>query len=505
MVRPVAVVGVDLGTSSMKCVAVTPDGALISEARSEYKMRHPAPRWNENLATDWVTAFADTVGQVCTEARAHGFDIRALGLVAQRDPFVMLDEDNEPTSSVIGWTDQRTRTEVEDVRDAIGERRLIEITGNKPVVGAGLTNLLWSRRHLPEAWNRTVRVTSPKDYLLSLISDAEGTDPTTPTRSMAFDVRNRTWSAEILRPLGVSLELFDEIRHEPWHACGTLDPSWARRFGLTTDVVVAAGSADDQAAAIGAGAVSAGQVCLGTGTCSSWRVVTDELSPDVTGQTDIAPHAAPGVYLREATIDSAGSSLRWFRDELCANLSPQVGYDEILAMASTVPIGAAGLQCFPFVDGGQRAPYFEHGATGTFIGITSHHTRAHMARAVIEGVALLYAPTWELLGKPAQGPLTIVDGEASSTVWNQVKADVLGHPIRTPKVLDAAAMGGAILAAVAGGFHSTVAAAVSSMVSYGAPVQPDATRHETYARLADRYADVFAHVRQVYRLSRTDG
>lgn len=486
MARAVAMLGADLGTSSVKCLAVTLEGALISGARAEYQMRHPSPGWNENLATDWVTAFASAAGQVCVEARANGFDIRAIGVVAQRDPFVLLDEVGEPTSSVISWTDQRTRAEFEEVRTAIGEQRLIEITGNKPVVGAGLTNLLWSRAHIPEAWERTVRVTSPKDYLLSIISDADGTDPTTPTRSMAFDVKNRAWSSEIVAPLGVPLELFDEIRHEPWHACGTLKPSWARRFGLAADVVVAAGSADDQAAAIGAGAISAGQVCLGTGTCSSWRVVTDEFSPDVTGQTDFAPHAAPGVYLREATIDSAGSSLRWFRDELCADLAPEVGYDEILAMAATVPVGAGGLLCFPFVDGGQRAPYFEQRATAAFFGITSHHTRAHMARAMIEGVALLYAPTWELLGRPAQGPLTIVDGEASSTVWNQIKADVLGHSIQTPKVLDAAAMGGAALAAVAGGFHATVAAAVGSMITYNAPVQPDPPRATERCRSGGR-------------------
>ena len=162
-----AVIGVDLGTGSMKAVLVTPDGELRGRARTEYPMHSPHAGWNQNDPDDWRRAFVDVVSQLAHSARTAGLKVRAIGLVAQRDPFVLLGDDGRPVTPSISWTDVRAQTETADARRRIGDERLIAIAGARPIVGLGLGNLLWTRDHLADAWKRTRRATSPKDYVLS--------------------------------------------------------------------------------------------------------------------------------------------------------------------------------------------------------------------------------------------------------------------------------------------------------------------------------------------------
>jgi sugar (pentulose or hexulose) kinase len=494
------VLGVDLGTGSMKGVAVTTTGELLAEGRAEYPMHHPRPGWNENDAGDWLSALQTVVGGLASAV--SGRRVRAMGLVAQRDPLVMLDGDGVPTAPVISWTDRRTGVELERLVGLLGYRRLVEITGGRPVLGGGLLNLMWAREHTPEAWQRTARVAAPKDYALGLLGAAAGTESTTPTRSLAFDVGRRCWSTEILDAVQIDSEIFDQTSHEPWDAVGTLDPAWAGRLGLGGDVILAAGCADDHAAALGSGAVRPGHRSLGTGTCSSWRAVTDSYLPDPDGRTDCSPYVIRGLFMREATIDSVGSSLRWFRDAICPDLPSETAYDQILDMAAAAPRGADGVQFFPFVDGAQRAPFFQEGATAGFIGITSRHTRNHLARAMIESVAMLYIPTLAMMGGSGDAPLTIVDGEAASAFWNQVKADAMGCPVRTPEVPHAAAMGAAVLASVAAGLHDDVPTAATAMIRWTRAHEPDPAAHAQYRDQWQTYRASFEALRPHYEARR---
>ncbi len=490
--------GVDLGTSSMKGVAVTVDGALVAESRTEYPMSHPQPGWNENDALDWVSALEIVVGRMTAALEGSRHRVRGIGVVAQRDPLIMLDEADRPVAPVISWTDQRTSTELTRLEGLVGRNRLLDITGSLPVVGGGLLNLMWAREHTPEAWSHTVRAAAPKDYLLGLLGARPGTEPTTPTRSMAYDVARHRWSTEIMDAVEIDAALFDAIRFQPSEAVGTVGGDWPQRLGLPDGVILAAGSADDHAAALGSGAVRPGDRSLGTGTCSSWRSIMDEYRPDPDGRTDCSPYVVPTLFMREATIDSVGSSLRWFRDTICPDLASDTAYTEILAMAASAPPGAEGVQFFPFIDGAQRAPFYQKGATATFLGITSRHTRAHLARAMIESIALLYVPTLEVMACTDGSPLTIVDGEAASSFWNQVKADVMGVPVRTPVVLDAAAMGAAVLASVAAGLHPDLPSAAAKMVRWRPALEPDPVAHEGYRDQWARYYWTLERLRPIY-------
>ncbi|HEX4751798.1 MAG TPA: FGGY family carbohydrate kinase [Solirubrobacterales bacterium] len=477
------VLGADLGTSSIKGVAVTPEGDLLARAHAEYPMHRPHRGWNENDPRDWLAGLRTVVDGLVRELDGGPERVRALAIVAQRDPLVLLDAAGEPVAPAISWTDQRTALELTELEGAVGRDRLIEVTGGRPVVGGGLLNVMWARRHEPEAWARTRRLAAPKDYLLGILGGRRGTDPTTPTRSIAFDVRAGDWSAEILAAARIDAALFDPVGGQAGDRAGELGPAAAADLGLPVGTPLAIGCADDHAAAIGSGATAPGDWSVGTGTCSSWRRVIAGYQPDPEGRFDCSPHAVPGLFIHEATIDSVGSTLRWFRDELL----PGKTYEEILDLAASVPDGAEGAWCLPFVDGAQRAPWFAPEASAAFLGISGRHTTAHLARAVIESVAYLYVPTYELMGGDGDEVLTIVDGEAASGFWNQLKADVLGRPVRTPVVLDAAAMGAAALGAVAAGLHPDLPTAVEEMIAFRAPIEPDPRRHAAYAERQERF------------------
>lgn len=495
-----ALIGADLGTGSMKAILVDPLGCLCGEASCEYPMHHPHTGWNENDPQDWVDAFVGCVRELADTARNLGLRVRALCLVSQRDPFVFLDAAGRPASRSISWTDQRSFPQAQRLRELVGFERVVQIAGARPITGLGLPNLLWTREHLPEAWRETARVRAPKDYVLDEVFGVGGTDITTPTRSAAFDIEASRWSSDILERVGVPNDLFDDAVHLPWQVCATVDARAAHRLGLPQGVLVAAGGADDQAATLGAGAVSPGDVCLGTGTCSDWRLVLERYEPDLSGHGDTAPHVVPDRFVREVTIDSAGSSLRWFRNELCRDLVEDFGYERLVALAMTAPPGAAGVQFFPYVAGGERAPYFQQGASGVFFGIGTHHGRAHLARAILEGITFLYPPTWKLLTEtPSGDPLTMVDAEALSPAWTQLKADVLGYPIRVTEITSASALGAAILAATAAGLYPTVADAASAMVRFGPVTEPRPAAHQMYRQLQQRHEQVFEAVRIAYR------
>jgi sugar (pentulose or hexulose) kinase len=202
--------------------------------------------------------------------------------------------------------------------------------------------------------------------------------------------------------------------------------------------------------------------------------------------------------MREATVDSVGSSLRWFRDTICPDLRGETAYADILTMAARSPRGAEGVKFLPFVDGAQRAPFFQPGASAGFTGISSRHTREHLARAVVESIALLYIPTLALIGGANGAPLTIVDGEAASQFWNQLKADVMGCPVRTTEVPDAAAMGAAVLASVAAGVYDDLESAVAAMIRWTPALEPDPQANAHYRELWQDYAATFEAMRPLY-------
>jgi xylulokinase len=497
-------IGCDIGTGSVKTILSSADGTLLARSAAEHPMYHPRPGWAENDPDDWYRGLSRTIGEALRRAAVDPARVAGLGVVCQREPVVLTDAAGRPVARSVSWTDGRATAESGEVAARFGRDWLIETTGMAPTHGMSLAHLLWFRRHRPDLWRSARQIRFAKDYVLWRLTGCRNTDPTTPSRSSLLDARRSRWSQEICGAFGIDVGMLPPIGESPWERVAELPAARAAELGLRPGLPVAMGGSDDASASLGCGAIDPGQACVGTGTAANWRTVMGEYLPDHSGRGDVSPHVVPGRYIHEVAIESTGSSLRWLRDVLAgpggrADEGRAAGFDELIASAAGVACGADGLLCFPFVDGAARAPRYAAGARAAYLGMASGHTRAHLVRAMLEGIAFQYRATMSILAGPgAAGPLGIGDGEARSPVWTQLKADVLGVPLRVPRIADLAAAGAAILAGLACGVFTSAAAGVARLVRWDRQYDPDPRRSAAYAELSAEYELAYQHVAQTF-------
>jgi sugar (pentulose or hexulose) kinase len=495
--------GVDLGTSSAKALLVGVDGTLVAQATVGYPMFHPRPGWAEHDPTDFYDAVVKAVRAAVRSAAAPIERIRSLAIVAQREPAVLVNDRLEPVTRSISWSDQRSASDIESFCEMLGRERYLETTGLLPHAGSTLANLLWMRRCAPDVLAEARYLLFPKDYVLFRLTGAVLTDTSTPGRSGMLDIARFEWSDDICTAADFDSAILPQITARPSDAWGRLDARAAGELGLAPGICLAFGGGDDPSAALGGGAIHDGDLCAGTGTCSSWRIVSDERIPDRSGHTELAPHVVRDATIREAVISSTGTSMLWCRDELVPDLSAtardagQDPYELLVGLADEIEQGAGGVFFYPYLEG-SLMPRFDPHATGVFFGITGGVTRRHLLRAVIEGITFQYPPTVQMLR--ASGVkidyLTVVDGETESRMWNQLKADVMGIEVRVPRIKRAAGLGAAILAGLAADEFATVEDAVSAMASGYESFYPDAHCHQQYAAIRERYEEVYSGIRQ---------
>jgi xylulokinase len=500
--------GLDIGTGSVKALAMSREGRSLACRTVEHPMHRPRPGWAENDPDDWVRGVAAAVRLLLASGQVDTGGLLGISLVSQRDPWVLLDDHMRPLAPTISWTDRRSEPYLAEIYARIPRATLIERTGVLPIPGLGLPNLVWTQHEQPDVWSATRHLLSPKDYVLFRLTGLTQTDISMPTRSVMNDIHTDSWSAEICAANGIDMRMLPEVAWRPWECVAELSAEAASTLGLRPGVPVAAGGADDPSATLGAGAIGPGDLCAGTGTSSDWRMVREECAPDSRlARGDLCRHVVPDRYIFSVCIESTGSSLRWFRDAFPVAGALPSSYVELVEEARQIPPGADGLTFLPFVDGSNRAPWFLEGATGGFLGIVSGHTHAHFVRALLEGIAYQYPPTLELLcpDRAPGRPITLVDGESRSDLWNQIKADVIGVPIRTAVVPESAALGAVILAGQAAGEFDTPAEGVRDLVRFARVYEPDPVLHERYNELRRDYAEVFAAVRGTYRLGLTSG
>jgi len=497
-------IGVDVGTSSVKTVLVNLQGDLLASDRLEYPMHRPHAGWAENDPDDWVRAVEGGIRKVLQLSGIDPGRVIGLCIVSVRDHIALLDKNYRVLAPSISWIDRRDLDEAEEVYDDFGRQRLNEITGLVPEPALTLPNIYWIRRHTPDVWRQTEHILGCKDYILFRLTGKIATDISSPTRSVLFDLRDKKWSKWICDKADIDIGLLPPVEYQPWEIWDTLSPSAAERLGLKPGTIVAVGGGDDPAAVLGGGAIKAGDILLGTGTGATWRTVTDRCEPDKTLLADFTLHLVPDLYLYELVITGTGTSLRWFKDTFGVLGDPtQNPYERLLEEASHAPAGSDGLLFYPYLEGA-RTPRYNDKATGVWFGIQASHSRAHCVRAIIEGIAFQCTPTLKLVERYSgriPDTLIIVDDEARSSFWNQIKADVTGRVVCTPKVLHGAAMGAAILAGIAAGVFLDADEAVKSMIKIDSRFEPNPTNQAIYQQIQDRYERLYQYLDQAYLAS----
>jgi xylulokinase len=474
-----AAVGIDVGTSGVKGLAIASDGSVLATAEQGYPLSTPAPGWSEQDPEDWWRA----AESVLRELRARAGEPAGIGLSGQMHGLVALDDGDRVLRPAILWNDQRTAGECAEIEQTIGLTRLIGLTGNRALPGFTAPKLVWLRHHEPDVYARIKRIALPKDYVRLRLCGEHATDVSDASGTLLLDVAARQWSEAVIDALGLERAWLPRALESP-------EVSGHTRDGIP----VAAGGGDQAAGALGVGVDRPGPVSVVLGTSGVVFAALQHFAADPQARVHAFCHAVPNSWHAMGVMLSAAGSLRWLRDAI----APGVPYDELLAAAAAWPAGVEGLLFLPYL-AGERTPHADPDARGAFTGLSVRHDRGALVRAVLEGVAFGLRDSLDLIcelgGKPSYGRVS--GGGARSELWLQIVASVLELPLERVAVDEGAAFGAAILGGVAAGMWPDVHAAVGDTVKTRERIDPVPEWVSIYASARERYRALYPALRGV--------
>ena len=481
------VIGIDTSTTATKAVVIDRAGHTVAEGVSEYGYDIPRPGWSEQDPASWWTATVAAIRSALAAAGLGGDDVAAVGLTGQMHGLVVLDRDREVIRPAILWNDQRTAAQCDDIRRRVGPHRLVEVTGNDALTGFTAPKLLWVRDEEPDHFGRIAHVLLPKDYVRLRLTDELALDKADGAGTLLFDLAARDWSPEVLRALDLDAAWFPTTYEGP-AVTGEITNAVAEATGLVAGTPVVAGGGDQAANAVGVGVVDPGTMALSLGTSGVVFAATDAPRIEPNGRVHAFCHAVPDRWHLMGVMLSAAGSLRWYRDTLV----PEASFPDLSDEAATAPAGSDGLLFLPYLTG-ERTPHPDPDARGAFVGLTVQHERAHLTRAVMEGVAFGLRDGLDLMlaaGTPKPEQIRASGGGVRSAVWRQILADVLEAEIATIATAEGAAFGAGLLAAVGAGWFGSVQEAVAAVVEVTPAAEPGPDRGR-YRELHGRYQQLY--------------
>src|SRR5829696_3326339 len=461
-----AAIGLDVGTTGLKALAVDEAGRVVARSEVGYPLATPRPGWAEQDPADWWRATRRAL-----DALGVG-EVAGIGLSGQMHGLVALDAAGTVIRPAILWNDGRTAAECAEIEERIGLDELIALTGNRALTGFTAPKLLWLRRHEPDAYARIARIALPKDYVRMRLCGEHVIDASDASGTLLLDVARRRWSDEVLEAL-------------------ELDPAWLPRVlespevsGITADGVPVAAGAGEQ----GVGVDRPGPLSIALGTSGVAFAALPRFAADERARVHAFCHAVPGAWHAMGVMLSAAGSLRWLRDAA----APDAGFEELVGEAERWPPGVEGLTFLPYL-AGERTPHADPDARGSFTGLSLRHDRGALVRAVLEGVAYGLRDSLDLLRELGVAPqrARVSGGGARSELWLRILAAALELPLERPEVEEGAAYGAALLGGVAGGAWPDTAAAVAATVQVRGEVEPDAAWIAPYAEGRERFRALY--------------
>lgn len=499
--------GIDIGTSGTKTIAIDAEGKILAGAGASYPCEHPRPLWSEQDPEHWWEATVQTVRKVIRQAKLKKADVKAIGLSGQMHGSVFLDKRGKVLRPAILWNDQRTAAECEEIESlAGGRKRLVKMVANPALAGFQAPKILWLRNHEPKKFDRLAHVLLPKDDIRRRLTGELATEVSDASGTLLLDVVKRKWSKPLLNKLGLDPAILPTCV-ESEDVTGTLTQEAADLLGLSTDCVVVGGAGDCAAGAIGNGIVKKGLVNTSLGTSGVVFAHSDEPEFDPAGRLHTFCHAVRGKWHQMGVTLTAAGALSWFVETLCqadrqlakSKKSGPGLFDQLVAEAAEHPPGAEGLYFLPYL-AGERTPHADPNARGAFIGLTLGHDRGAMVRAVLEGVTYALRDSLDLM-RELSVPIREVratGGGAKSPFWRQMQADMFGAKVHRMQADEGPAFGVALLAAVGAGEYRSITQACAATVRTATETKPDAKSRKAYNQRVETYRDLYQRLKPAY-------
>jgi len=483
-------------------------GNVVASASAEHEpFASPRPGWAEQDPRDWWKACGTAVRKVLRSSHVRSDDIASIGFSGQMHGAVLLDAADDVVRSAIIWCDQRSEAQSNQLSEMFGRDALIRLTCNPPLTNFTLTKLLWVREVEPRNWERVAHLMLPKDYVRFRLTGDRAIDMADASGTLLLDVANRRWSAEVLRKTSVDERMLPALYESP-QVCGRVSDAGAEATGLRVGTPVVAGAGDQAAGAVGMGIARAGAVSATIGTSGVVFAATDRPALDPQGRLHTFCHAIPGRWHVMGVTQAAGLSLRWFRDcfgiqrGVLRNAQPPANrdpYDILAEEASAAPAGSEGAFWVPYLMG-ERTPHLDPNARAALLGLTASHTRGHVIRAVMEGVAFSLKDTFTIFDE-MKIPVTSIrlgGGGARSPLWRQIQADVYGREVEIVAAEEGAAYGAAILAGCGAGAWASVDEACDKVVSVASRIGANPAATRTMQQAYGTYRKIYPALRQVF-------
>ena len=484
------VIGLDLGTSAVKAIAVNREGVVAGEASVSYPLFHDQPGYSEQRPEDWVNGTVQAVKQLMSEAGIAAEEVEGLSFSGQMHGLVLLNKHGEVLRRAILWNDTRTTAQCRLIESRLGDR-LLDIAKNKALEGFTLPKLLWVKEHEPDIMKQAAVFVLPKDYVRYRLTNKLALDYSDAAGTLLLDVSKREWSAEIAEAVDIPLYLCPPLV-ESHEQTGCLTPEIAEAMGLNTAVRVFAGGADNACGAIGAGILEPGSAMCSIGTSGVILAYEEDQAADYRGKLHFFNHGEEQAYYVMGVTLAAGYSLSWFKDTFAKDLS----YDELLDGVEHIPAGSNGLLFTPYLVG-ERTPHADADIRASFIGMSGSHTLKHAARAVMEGITFSLRESLDLMRASGKSVREIISigGGAKNETWLQMQADIFNTDVVQLESEQGPALGAAMLAAYGCGWFDSLQACKSAFLR-------SANRWTPQSETAARYEELFPIYRDIYEATR---
>jgi xylulokinase len=482
-------IGIDLGTSAAKLLLMEADGTIQNSVSKEYPLFFPHPGWSEQHPEDWWKAVCEGIVELTKDIDKN--QVAGISFGGQMHGLVTLDDQDEVIRPAILWNDGRSTEETDYLNTVIGKEKLSEYTANIAFAGFTAPKILWMKNNEPENFKRINKIMLPKDYIAYKMSGTFCTEVSDASGMLLFDVKNKCWSKEMLSICDITEEQVPKI-YESYDVVGTLKSELAEKLGLSKEVKIVAGAADNAAAAVGTGTVGDGMCNVSLGTSGTIFISSKKFGVDKFNALHAFAHADGNYHLLGCML-SAASCNKWWMDEI-------IGTKEYANEQSKITkLGENNVFFLPYLMG-ERSPHNNPNARGTFIGMTMDTTRSDMTQAILEGVAFAIRDCFEVvksLGVHIERT-KISGGGAKSPLWRQIFANVLNIKVDILESEEGPSLGGAMLAAVACGEYASVEEAALKIVKIVDTIEPDPEIAAKYEDKYRKFARIYPTVKDLF-------
>lgn len=478
--------GIDLGTSSVKVLAMNEQGVLLGEGNGEYPISYPRENWAEQNPEDWWLATVKAIRSLVVEAIIAPDQVVSIGFSGQMHGLVALDADNKVLRPAILWCDQRTQVQCDAIMAHFGREGLLNTVSNQALTGFTAPKLLWMKDNEPNLFNAIRHILLPKDYIRFKLTGLYATDYSDASGMLLLNVQQKKWSSKMCDFIGISEDQLP-VLVESFATTGSVSDTAKQELGLSGLIHVVGGAGDQAAGAIGTGAVEEGVLSVTLGTSGVLFAPHSDFTVDQTMRLHAFAHAN-GHYHSMGVMLSAASCIKWWSE----TVNPEISLEQLLEEAKAIPTNEQMVLFLPYLMG-ERTPYADPNARGTFIGLSPTTTRGHLTRAILEGVAFGLKDSLQILQSldlPIK-EIRVIGGGSKNSFWLELLATIFEAPLFRIHTEQGGALGAAILAAVGAGAYNSVEEACKAIIKTEDPIDPNSSEILHYQKVYQRYQGLY--------------